>query len=254
MDERRNTVYTLKRNVRNVITNVSDSRIERRSDEGRSEEHAPVNRKMIEDLWEALHRDGHTRNVRALYLAHALLQRAIPGVGFVEDPTLSLVLTDAEEANRTFDPSAAEVPGLVAVPPRGGGRGRGGGEGPIHAALKQKVKTDSAGALGERLTYISEDLTERLGDEVSFITGDRVDLLMKDEQGNYVVIEVEPATGAGEHIGFHQAAKYWVLIAVAKGIDLDRVRRMVVATTIDADLRDQYRDRYGIESVEVSLP
>lgn len=248
------SIYTLKRNVRNIITGVTESRIERRSDEGRGEEHAPVTRKMIENLWDALQRDGHTRRLHTLYLGHAILQRAIAGVGYEENPTLSLVLTDAEEANRPFDPSADEVPGLVPTSRTGSGRGGGGGEGPIHAALKHKVKTDPVGAVGERLTYISEDLTERLGDEIPFITGDRVDLLMKDEQGNYVVIEVEPSIGPNEHIGFHQVAKYWVLIAVAKGIDLDRVRRMVVATTIDADLRDHYRRRYGIESAEVSLP
>ncbi|OBK13779.1 hypothetical protein [Mycobacterium asiaticum] len=146
---------------------------------------------MIDDLWDALQRQGHTREINTLYLGHAILQRAIAGVGYEEHPTLSLVLTDVEKANRIFDPRAAEVPGLVPAPPTGSGRGGGGGEGLIHAGLKQKVKTDPVGAVEERLTYISEDLTERLGDEVSFITGDRVDLLMKDEQGNYV-IEVEP--------------------------------------------------------------
>lgn len=35
------SVYTLKRNVRNVITGVTDSRIERRSDEGRGDRHTP---------------------------------------------------------------------------------------------------------------------------------------------------------------------------------------------------------------------
>lgn len=250
-------VYTLKRNVRNLITNVTDTRIERRSDEPRGAGDAPVSRRKIEELWTALLHDGHTRNVPSpLYFAHALLQRSVPGIGYEEHPTLSLVLTDAEEANRAFDPGAEEVPGLTTAPlPRtGSGRGPGGGEGEVHAALKAKVKNDPVAAVGEALTYISEDLTDRLGDEVSFITGDRVDLLMKDEAGNYVVIEVEPAIGPTDHIGFHQAAKYWALIAVAKGIDLDRVRRMVVATTIDANLRDHYRDRYGIEWVEVSLP
>jgi len=248
-------VYTLKRNVRNIITGVTDSRIDRRSDDGRSAEHTPVTRTMIENLWEALLAEGHTRNVNTLYFAHALLQRAIPGIGFEETPTLTLVLTDLGEATRTFDPGTEEVPGLTTAPPTGGGRGRGGGgEGEVHAALKAKVKTDPVAAVGERLTYISEDLTERLGDEISFITGDRVDLLMKDEQGRYVVIEVEPVIGPSDHIGFHQAAKYWALVAVAKGIDLDRVRRMVVATTIDPGLRDHYYDHYAIESAEVSLP
>lgn len=250
-------VYTLKRGVRNVITGVTDTKVERRSDEPRGGGDAPATRRKVEELWDALVRDGHTRNVPSpLYFAHALLQRAIPGIGYEEHPSLSLVLTDAEEANRAFDPAAQEVPGLTTVPPpqAGGGRGSGGGEGEIHAALKAKVKDDPVTAVGEALTYISEDLTDRLGDEISFITGDRVDLLMKDEAGNYIVIEVEPVIGPTDHIGFHQAAKYWVLIAVAKGIDLERVRRMVVATTIDATLRDHYHDRYGIEWIEVSLP
>ncbi|MCH9733408.1 MAG: hypothetical protein K0U78_02480 [Actinomycetia bacterium] len=36
--------------------------------------------------------------------------------------------------------------------------------------------------------------------------------------------------------------------------ELDRLTNEVVATTIDANLRDHYRDGYGIESVVVSLP
>ena len=111
------------------------------------------------------------------------------------------------------------MPGLVTAPLAGATHRRGsGGEGEIHAALKAKVKNDPVAAVGERLTYISEDLTDRLGDEISFITGDRVDLLMKDEQGNYVVIEVEPAIGPADHVGFHQAAKYWVLVAVRRAL------------------------------------
>ena len=250
-------VYTLARNVRNLITNVTSSKIERRSDEPRGGGQSAVSRRKIVELWDALIRDGHTRNVPSpLYFAHALLQAAIPGIGYEEEPSLSLVLTDAEEANRVFEPDAQDVPGLMPAPPasRAGGRGGGGGEGETHAALKAKVKNDPFAALGEALTYMSEDLTDRLGDEVPFVTGDRVDLLMKDEEGKYIVIEVEPVIGPGDHIGFHQAAKYWVLIAVAKGIDLDRVRRMVVATSIDQRLRDHYKDRYGIEWAEVSLP
>ncbi len=247
-------IYTLTRSVRNIITDVTDTRISRRSDAGRSEVHTAVTRSMIERLWEALLRDGHTRNVKALYSPTRSSSARFLASGS-RSPTFTLVIADSVEANRIFDPAAREVPGLVKVPPleRGYGNG-GGGEGEIHAALKAKVKSDPVTAVGERLTYLSEDLTDRLGDETSFITGDRVDLLMKDEQGNYVVIGVEPAIGPTDHVGFHQAAKYWVLVAVSKGIDLERVRRMVVATTINTNLRNHYRDRYGIESVEVSLP
>ena len=249
-------VYTLKENVRNEIIGVTENAIQRRSDRGRSQHQTEVRKKQIANVWEALVRDGHTQNVRgsALRLAYALVQRAIPGVGFNPAP-YSLEFTDRVEACRTFDDATPEVPGLEQRPPasRGGNTG-GGGEGPIHAALKARIKADPVGTIGERLTWISEDLTERLGDEIAFITGDRVDLLMKDEDGNYVVIEVEPQIGPGDHIGFHQAAKYWVLVALAKGIALERVRRMVAATSIDSALRSRYRRLYGIESFEVPVP
>lgn len=150
--------------------------------------------------------------------------------------------------------------GLVPLPaPPGGGTGLGGGgEGPVHAALKAYVKEDPFGAIGEHLTYLAEDLTDpapqRLGDEISFVTGDRVDLLMRDEAGRLVVIEVEPDIGPSGHIGFHQAAKYWVLVAVANGLPLDAVRRVVVARTIDSALEAHYKSGYGIESFEVTVP
>jgi hypothetical protein len=251
----RTPVYTLKQNVENYVTAVADTSVERRSANRRGGKDTSVTRRDIERLWSALLDEGDTSReaVRVLYFAQALLQRAISGIGFEPDP-FRLVFTDRAEAMRPFSPSAPDVPGLVAARRAGGRRGGGGGEGPVHAALKAMVKEDPVHTVGERLTYLSEDLSERLGDEVTFVTGDRVDLLMKDETGNYVVIEIEPVIGPGDHVGFHQAAKYWVLVAVAKEIGLDRVRRMVVATSIDRELRDRYERLYGIEWAEVPMP
>lgn len=135
----------------------------------------------------------------------------------------------------------------------GAGRGRG-GEGPLHAALKDLIKRDPAGTVGEPLTFEAEDLVEALGAEVRFITGDRVDLLMRDANGAYVVIEVEPVIGPADHIGFHQAGKYRVLVAMDRGLPDEKVRAMVAATAIDSTLREHYAATYGIEWREVSSP
>lgn len=255
-------VYTLSRNVPNYIIGVSDTHIHRRSAEGHSvDQQTTISRRMIATLWSELSRDGQTSKAsitHVLRFTYALLQRSVPGIAFDPDPYFRLVLVDSDEANREFDPTADPTPGLAPLPTRTGGSGRsiggGGGEGPIHAAIKAKIKNDPVAAVGERLTFLSEDLSERLGDEIRFATGDRVDLLMKDQDGNYVVIEVEPTIGPHDDVGFLQAAKYWVLLAVSKRIALDRVRRMVAATSVDRGLRELYEARYGIEWREVSLP
>jgi hypothetical protein len=160
----------------------------------------------------------------------------------------------------TVDDSASESAELLSrvAPGDATTHSGGGGEGPLHAAIKAFVKSDPMAALGEPMTCLAEDLADnviqRLGDEISFVTGDRVDLLMRDSRGAFVVIEVEPDIGPSGHIGFHQAAKYWVLVAVANGIQLSEVRRAVVARSIDPGLREHYRRLYGIEAFEVTPP
>ncbi len=192
------------------------------------------------------------------------LRQVLRAVWALQDASRSGAWEDGDGETPTGTSPTGEEPdaafGLVPVPnPPGGGTGLGGGgEGPIHKALKAYVKESPLEAIGEHLTYLAEDLTDPahqvLGDEIGFVTGDRVDLLMRDGEGRLVVIEVEPDIGPSGHIGFHQAAKYWVLVAVANGLELDQVRRLVVARTIDAALGDHYREKYGIEPFEVSLP
>lgn len=113
------------------------------------------------------------------------------------------MVTDRAAAERAYVPSPpADTPVRHLHTTRGRPAGGGGsGEGLIHAAIKAFIKDDPLAALGEPMTYQDEDLTENLGPEIRFITGDRVDLLMKDESGRYVVIEVERHIGPGDHIG-----------------------------------------------------
>lgn len=165
------------------------------------------------------------------------------------------ILKRADPSQRPALPAPSARGGLHRLPPvTGHGSG---GEGPLHAAIKALIKERPLEAIGERLTYLDEDLSEHdptpLGDEIRFITNDRVDLLMRDEQGRLVVIEVEPDIGPSDHIGFHQAAKYWVLVAVANSLELREVRKMVAARTIDPALASAYAERYGIEAATVPV-
>ena len=249
-------MYALSQNVPNQIIGVDDSQVRRRSALGHtSNDQTAITRGMITSLWRELVERGETGEVRLLRFAYALLQRSIAGIAFEPAPRFRLVLVDPEGATRPFVPGGEEIPGLADIPPSPArGAHGGGGEGPIHAALKAKVKHDPVTAVGERLTFISEDLTEALGDEIRFDTGRPRRSAHEGQGGRYVVIEVEPRIGPTDRIGFHQAAKYWALLAVSKGIALDRVRRMVVATEIDPTLREFYELYYSIEWREVTLP
>jgi hypothetical protein len=251
-------IYTLKEEVRNFIVEVTDSEIVRRSDQGRGDQQTRISRTQISHIWTALAETGEARyDRRVLRFAYAVVVAAVDGIGYRPSP-YRLLVTSREEANRHFQPGTplGVAPRHLTKATRPAGRraGGGGGEGPLHAALKAFIKEDPLRALGEKLTYQSEDLTESLGAEVRFLTGDRVDLLMKDEQGRFVVIEVEPAIGPADHIGFHQAGKYRTLVAMEKGLSLDQVRALVAAGEIDEELAAGYARLYAIESFVVSLP
>ena len=77
---------------------------------------------------------------------------------------------------------------------------------------------------------------------------------MRGQDDRYVVIEIEPAIGARDHIGFHQAGKYRTSWAMQYDVPVEEVRAMVVATTIDPHLRDHYFALYDIEWCEVPSP
>lgn len=196
--------------------------------------------------------DRHRPSKGVLRFAYALVAAAIDGISYQARP-FRLVIADRAAADRLFTPGTplGVPPQHLQQPP--GRRGHG-GEGALHAALKNFIKTDPLAALGEAMTYVTEDLTETLGAEVRFITGDRVDLLMKDDAGNYVVIEVEPQIGPSDRIGFHQAGKYRVLIAMEKSLHPRQVRAMVAASSIDRQLAEDYARLYGIDARVIALP
>jgi hypothetical protein len=246
-------VYTLHEHVRNFIVGVTDTEIARQSDRGRSDDQTRIPRGQVQRIWQSLTDTGQAPHMQGvLRFAYALVAAAIDGISFRSGP-FCLVVADRAAADRPFVPGTP----LGVRPSRLGRRPRGrtgGGEGPVHAAIKNFIKNDPVAALGEALTYVTEDLAENLGAEVRFITGDRVDLLMKDENGRYVVIEVEPQIGPADNIGFHQAGKYRTLVAMEKRLRPGQVRAIVAASSIDEPLAEDYARLYGIEPRVITLP
>jgi hypothetical protein len=124
------------------------------------------------------------------------------------------------------------------------GEGHGGmGEGERHRQLKEKLKADPS-VLGKGLQLVR--------DEYDFPSGDRVDLLFKDETGQPVAVEVKAEILPGDFKGVWQAAKYRHIAAVCWGIACEKARGILVAPFIPEDVKQKCRE-LGVEPVEVDL-
>ncbi len=89
--------------------------------------------------------------------------------------------------------------------------------------------------------------------EYTFGSGDRVDILLKDDFGNPVTVEVEIgfSSKAGRYIGIWQAIKYQHLAAVEYGLPCEQVRSILAAPEIPEDIKKKCKE-LGIEPIEVS--
>lgn len=58
LENRTDPIYTLDEHVRNIIIDVTDSKIIRRSDRGRGDEHTPVPGGQITRIWQSLAETG----------------------------------------------------------------------------------------------------------------------------------------------------------------------------------------------------
>lgn len=126
--------------------------------------------------------------------------------------------------------------------PRGGG-----GEGPVHLALKNAIAADPSGVLGEpglRLVQV----------EYAFgATGDCIDVLLKDAHGAYVAVEVEPDCPQDHVAGPLQCMKYRALLAYHFSREPEEVRTILVSHGIHEAVREK-AGRYGIASYVVAKP
>jgi hypothetical protein len=115
-----------------------------------------------------------------------------------------------------------------------------GGEGPEHLALKNAVAADPSGLLGE-------DGLSLVQVEYPIITGDRVDIVLRDHLGRLVAVEIEVDCDSREMAGPLQAAKYRSLLAYLHDVPEREVRSMLVAHSV----HDTVKGRCGKHRIEV---
>ncbi len=114
-------------------------------------------------------------------------------------------------------------------PKRGFG---GGGESEAHKRLKNYVADHPETALGEKgLTCVKV--------EYSFCTGDRIDVLLEDQEGKPVAVEIELSQNASQKEGFLQAIKYRALICAHWDRDIDGGRAILVAHELANEIIDK---------------
>jgi hypothetical protein len=129
-------------------------------------------------------------------------------------------------------------------PPSAPRRGPGGtGEGLEHKAIKEFIAHDPETALGE--AGLRWRATEH-----RFATNDRADIVLEDQFGRLVGVEVEVDCGPDEIVGPLQCLKYRALLAGTAGRRVDEVRVILAARAVDPAVRS-WCARYGVEVAEV---
>lgn len=230
-------LYTLTNTVANRIVAVEENRIWRLSDRSQSDEASVVHRSDVERIWEELVLYGSAATPHVRYFAFALLARLIPGIGWESGP-LRIFFTDRDRAMQPFH-EGRDLDQPAQRP------GHGTGEGAIHFALKTALAYNPLELLGETLTLVKI--------EYPFASGDRLDLLFRDEAGHYVCIEVEPDALPDDPVPYLQAAKYRALTALTFGVPVAEVRTLVVARTISDHMFQRLGAPYGIETRAVAV-
>jgi hypothetical protein len=107
-----------------------------------------------------------------------------------------------------------------------------GGEGPAHVALKRAIAADPVSVLGE-------PGLRHWATEYELPTGDTVDVVLVDEFGRFVAVEVEVDCDETEVVGPLQCMKYRALMSYVHDRPLSEVRAMLVAYTIDDSVRSR---------------
>lgn len=114
---------------------------------------------------------------------------------------------------------------------RGGQFGGTGGEGDVHRALKERIAADPSGVLGEPGLTL-EKLEFPFG-----CTGDRIDVLLRDQDKRYVAVEVEVDCDRNHLAGALQCMKYRAMLAYYFERPLVEVRCILVAHDIAAEVK-----------------
>ena len=128
----------------------------------------------------------------------------------------------------------------------GGSGGHGGGGGHGEGERHEELKT----FLAENPALLGDGL-ECEATEYKFSSQDKADILLKDDYGNPVTVEVESHIPSGNYVGVWQAVKYKHLAAVEYELPCDEVRGILAAPEIPDDVKMKCT-QLGIEFKEVS--
>lgn len=113
----------------------------------------------------------------------------------------------------------------------------------MHRALKERIAADPSGVLGE--------LGLRL-EKVEFpfgCTGDRIDVLLRDQDKRYVAVEVEVDCDRNHLAGALQCMKYRAMLAYYFERPLEEVRCILVAH----DIASEVKTRCAAFEIETAL-
>lgn len=119
-----------------------------------------------------------------------------------------------------------------------------GGESQAHLTLKEYVAANPAIVLGE-------PLVETVTVERPFPTGDRADIVMRDQFGRVIGLEVELDISSGDITGPLQAIKYRRMLEMVSGIKHGDGRAILVAHSIPKDVR-YLCEQYEVECFVVN--
>lgn len=146
------------------------------------------------------------------------------------------ILTDTFRSSSIHD--------LPVVTPRMFGHfTEGGGESDEHRLLKEFVANDPSGVLNEHGLVL-----EKI--EYSFQTGDRADIVLRDQYGRIVGVEIEVTVGKNDYAGPLQAIKYRRMLEMVAKMKHNNGRAMLVAYSIDPSMKNLC-SKYEIECHEI---
>jgi hypothetical protein len=117
------------------------------------------------------------------------------------------------------------------------------GEGPIHKSLKEYIAAHPERAFGESGLRTLEI-------EYPFKTGDKIDVLLQDQDGRLVTVEVEVDCDDTEVAGPLQCMKYRAMIAYLLERRVPEVRTVLAARSMASTIKKRCSD-YDIEVLEI---
>lgn len=210
---------------------------------------------------EETYKDGRTRNW--MYRASATSENSagyVPcrevalAIGFSEDYTFNgmgkkksglLELSELQFTNlkNKFISSVAETDKAIRESVASARRFGPGGEGPEHLALKMAIAADPSKVLGEEglTTWAVEYWLE---------TSDKIDLVLQDKFGRFVVVEVEVDCDEREVVGPLQCMKYRAMMSYLHNRKMNEVRAILVAHTVHGCVSGKCRSN-DISAIEI---